>query len=154
MHRGLKALIVGGVIVFPLFLIFYVWAPPAADPAVVIDPKSPNYVAAVQSLQSTSDLLVTVAMAVLGAIGLLMVRLARANTAIVAFAALGFFGALMSIFFASRLGFTSAFTLAATKADIATLLGLLDNQAIATLVAGLSLAAIAVLEALDQPRKS
>ena len=49
---------------------------------------------------------------------------------------------------------TSAFTLAATKADIATLLGLLDNQAIATLVAGLSLAAIAVLEALDQPRKS
>lgn len=154
MNKRLKALIVAGVILVPLFLIFYVWAAPAADPAVVIDPKSPNYPAAVQSLQSTSDLLVTVAMAVLGAIGLLMVRLKRANAPVVAFAALGFVGALMSIFFASRLGFTSAFTLAATKGDIATLLALLDNQAISTLVAGLSLAAIAVLEALDEPRKS
>ena len=149
MHRGLKALLVAGVLIVPLFLIFVVWAAEPADPNVFIDPKSPNYPAAVQSLQSTSDLLVTVAMAVLAAIGLLVARLAKASPVIVAFAALGFIGSLMSIFFACRIGFLSAFTLAATNGNVVALLDLLDNQAVATLIAGLSLAAIAVLEALD-----
>jgi len=145
--RRLRWLFVAGVILVPIILIFFVWPPARPDPLMVLDPKAENYPAAVASLRSTSDLLVTVAMGVLGGIGLLMVRLSRANPLVIGFAGAGFIGALMSIFFASRLGFLAAFTLAAPKHDIPGMLSMLNNQALATLVAGLSLAAIAVLEA-------
>jgi len=147
MNRRLKPLFVAGVIIVPLILIFFVWPPPSEQPGMVLEPNSLNYPAAVLSLRSTSDLLVTVSMGVLGGVGLLMVRMAKADPLIIAFAGLGFIGALMSIFFASRLGFLAAFTLASPKGDIPAMLSMLNNQALATLLAGLSLAAIAVLEA-------
>jgi hypothetical protein len=152
MHRGLKTLLVAAVIVVPLFLILFVWAPPPQDPSLLIDPRSPNYPAAVQSLQNTSDLLVTVSMAVLGAIGLLVARLGKSTVTIMVFAAIGFMGSLMSIYFGCRVGFTAALTLAATRVDVMPLLDLLNNQAISALVAGLSLAAIAVLEAFPEKK--
>jgi len=147
MHRGLKALYVAGVIFIPLILIMYVWAPPPEQPGQMLDPRSPNFPAAVQSLRSTADLLVSVSMGVLGGIGLLMVRLGRSNPLIVFLAATGFMGALMTIFFACQVGFLGAVTLASPRGDLPRLLEMLNNAALSTLVAGLSLASIAVLEA-------
>jgi len=147
---SMKAFYVAGVILVPLILVFFVWTPNAPDPGLVLDPSAENYPAAILSLRSTSDLLVTVAMAVLGAIGLLMVRLRRASPLIVGLAATGFIGSLMSIFFACRVGFNSAITLAAPKGNVEMVTDMLNNQAMATLLAGLSLAAIAVLEAFPE----
>lgn len=147
--RVVKMLYVAAVIAVPLILIMWVWAPAPEEASMHLDPKSPNFPAAIQSLRSTSDLLVTVAMAVLGAIGLLMVRLGRSSPLIVGFAATGFFGALMGIFFAGKVGFLAAFALASPKSDIRMMLEMLNLQAVATLIAGLSLASIAVLEAFE-----
>lgn len=149
-RRRQKALYVAGVILLPLLLVFFVWTPDAPDPGLVLDRNALNYPAAVLSLRSTSELLVTVAMAVLGAIGLLMVRLRRSSPLIVGLAATGFIGALMSIFFACRVGFNAAITLAAPGGNVEKVTEMLNNQAMATLLAGLSLAAIAVLEAFPE----
>ena len=146
-QRVVKMLYVAGVILVPLILILWVWAPAPEEADMMLDPRSPNFPAAIQSLRSTSDLLVTVAMAVLGAIGLLMVRLGRSSPLIVGFAAAGFLGALMGIFFAGTVGFLAAFALASPKSDIQMMMEMLNFQALATLIAGLSLASIAVLEA-------
>jgi cytochrome bd-type quinol oxidase subunit 2 len=147
-QRARKLFSVAVVLLVPLFLIFYVWAPPPQDAELVLDTRAVNYPAAVLSLRSTSELLVTVAMAVLGAIGLIVARGARSGPLIIGLAATGFVAALMVIFFAGKVGVLAAYTLAASNGDhVAALLSMLNNEAVATLVAGLSLAVIAVLEA-------
>jgi len=149
-----KLLSVAVVILIPLFLIFYVWAPPPQDTDLVLDTGAVNYPAAVLSLRSTSELLVTVAMAVLGAIGLMVARGARSGALIIGLAATGFIAALMVIFFAGKVGVLAAYTLAAPNGgDVASMLAMLNNEAVATLIAGLSLAVIAVLEAFAAAEK-
>ena len=135
------------VIAVPSILIFWVFAPPPLDLPASIDPKAPGYVAAVERLQSSSDMLVTVTLAIAGAAGVLTARAKKAKTLIAFFAGLTFTSAVVSIFFASRIGHAGALTLAAVQGDILALANMFDAQATSALCAGLFLAALAVVDA-------
>lgn len=135
------------VLTVPAFLIFYVLAPAPLDLPASIDPKAATYSDAVERLQSSSEMLVTVTLAIAGAAGVLTARAKRAKPFIATFASLTFTCAIVSIFFASRIGYAGALTLAANDGDILSLLNMFDSQGISALLAGIFLGSLAVIEA-------
>ena len=147
MKKGWITLLVLLVLFIPSILIFWVFAPAALDLPSTIDPKASTYGDAVERLQSSSEMLVTVTLAITGAAGLLTARTKNRNALIAIFAFLTFTSAVVSVFFASRVGYAGALTLAADEGDILALASMFDAQAISALLAGLFLAAIAVIDA-------
>jgi hypothetical protein len=143
-------ILVALVLTVPAILIFYVLAPAPLDLPACIDPHAATYADAVERLQSSSEMLVTVTLAIAGAAGVLTARAKKAKTLIAVCASLTFTCAVVSVFFASRIGYAGALTLAANDGDILSLVSIFDSQGIATLLAGLFLGALAVVEAGTQ----
>jgi hypothetical protein len=109
------------------------------------DPKAAHYPDAIERLESTSEALITVALATIGGAGFLLLR--RSSVALLAGAAAVFMCSVQSLYYATMLGHFSALTLAADQGDIKNLVPLLDNQALALLAAGISLALTAGIAA-------
>jgi hypothetical protein len=121
------------------------------EPTSAFDPKAEHYPEAIERLENTSQMLVTITLATLGAAGLIVTRsssvLQRGAAASV------FFCSVASLYCATKLGYAAALTLAADKGDITRIAPLLDSQALAALVAGFVLGGMAIFSGgADQGR--
>lgn len=125
-------------------------AGPIETPAT-FNPKAEAYPDAIERLEATSQMLVTVVLATLGGAGLLIFR---QSSILMRAAGLAVFGcSVQALYYATKLGYASALTLAAEQGDITRLSPLLDNQAMATLIAGFVLGVMVLLAGLSEKSK-
>ena len=155
MKRGsfLGAMPAIAVAVVPIALVWIV----AADISAItipaaFKPNAEHYPEAIERLESTSQMLVTVTLATLGAAGFLLMNNRSALNAAAAFAIFGC--SVLSLYYATKLGFYAAVSLAADQGDIVRIAPLLDNQAIAALVAGLMMGGMAMISGMRATAKN
>jgi hypothetical protein len=133
----------------PLVLILFLLKP--TDLVYVphyLAPSSQNYSTAIERASSTSESLITITLAILGASAVWYLRdRGRSVRHYLLYAV--FVLALVSIYSGIKLGYSASMTLATGEPDLFPLLSLLKLQASLSLAAGLLLSGVVVFGSLD-----
>jgi len=147
--RVRPALVAAGAALLPLFLILFVLKP--ADVVYVpgyLAPNSPNYSAGIQRAVETSESLINISIAIVGAAVFWYLRDRGRSPRYLVYAV--FVLSLVSIYSGIKLGYSASITLATAEPDLIPLLSLLRLQAILSLSAGLLLSGIVVFASLKK----
>ena len=133
----------------PLFLILFVVKP--ADVVYIpsyLAPNSANYSAGIQRAAQTSDSLINISIAIVGAAVFWYLRDRGRSPRYLVYAV--FVLSLVSIYSGIKLGYSASITLATAEPDLMPLLSLLRLQAVLSLSAGLLLSGIVVFGSLKK----
>jgi hypothetical protein len=143
----LASLLAGGI---PMFVILY--ALKGIDIAALpraLTPTGDTYSDGIALVSSTSGTLVTIALAILGAEAVWLVKEAPAGLISRTLAYAVFCACIISLYLGIKVGSWAGLALASSEPNIVPLLGFLEWQALLVLFAGLVLSALALFSFLE-----
>lgn len=154
-RRSSALLFAGLSIVIPyLWIVYFLKGSDLILTPRSLDPASEGYRVGIERISSTSDNLITIALAILGANVIWFLRDKRPGRLRHAFVYGIFLGCVTSIYFGIKLGFMAGLTLASNEPDIVPLLQMLTSQALFALFSGLGLSGLVVFHSIattDEP---
>jgi hypothetical protein len=124
------------------FILFYGLSGGQEDQVFsTLDPKSSNYKDSIERLDAASQTLVTIVLAVLGGIGILVLK-SRQSFYTYALSTAVFLASVISLYSAVKFNVFAAMSISSAEGDLLGLATILNRQTITALAAGIGLAVL------------